>query len=351
MGLWVRALLIALCASLMSACQILAMPGGAEPIYVQAEVVAGDGENDPDKFQLLLCQSRDCDKRVRDLIEPLSGDTGNPIATRNQIQHAVLARSTSLCNEFKQSLARNSARNAIVTRAAAHVFAAASRVTKGQHYANVFAGIAGVNTAIGTDIEARYGGNVAIALSGIELARTRIFRQILEHQEQDLVKYPLSRAVNDALRYHSVCNLVEGIEESSAAVESAIGQVGGPPPAVSMPILSVESVNLTDTTLQYSVTLAPASARPVVAQAVTTSYKAAADPNQELQEQVILMPGESLWEKEQSVPANTIKARLILHDVYGAVVGTSSKTAEAEQNNAEQTGNREDSDAGEAREP
>ena len=55
MGLWVRALLVGLCAWLMSACQILAMPGGAEPIYVEAQVVAGKGD-DPDEFQLLLAR-------------------------------------------------------------------------------------------------------------------------------------------------------------------------------------------------------------------------------------------------------------------------------------------------------
>ena len=329
MGLWVRALLIGLCASLMSACQILEMPGGAESIYVEAKVVAAAGEN-AQEFKLFLCQrSRDCAKGNDNLIGTVVGAGPKAIATRNHIQHAILARSTSLCNDFKQDLARHSARNAFASRTAAHLFTGASTVTKGRHYAKVFTGVGGFSTAIGNDIDAMYGPNVAIALSGIELARTRIFRQILKHQEHDLVKYPLSRAANDALRYHSVCNLVEGIDESSAAVENAIGQVEGPPPALAMPILSVESLTLTGGNLEYSVTLEPASAWPVVAQAVTIYYGDAGTPNAQPEEPVILTPGESLWKKEQRVPPDTTKARLILHDVSGAVVGTSIKTAEA----------------------
>ena len=43
------------------------------------------------------------------------------------------------------------------------------------------------------------------------------------------------------------------------------------------------------------------------------------------------MPGESLWETAHELaPEHTANARLILHDVSGAVVGTSTKTAEAE---------------------
>ena len=57
---------------------------------------------------------------------------------------------------------------------------------------------------------------------GIELARTRIFRNILNGQGSSLINYPLSRAVNDAMRYHGVCNRSDGASESSRALSNEI---------------------------------------------------------------------------------------------------------------------------------
>ena len=102
MNLWVRALVIGLCVSLVSACQNLAMPVGAEPIYVEARV------DKTGRLQLVLCQRKDCKKGKRDLLESVANT--DEIATRNQIQHAILGRSTSLCNEFKQGPVRTALR-------------------------------------------------------------------------------------------------------------------------------------------------------------------------------------------------------------------------------------------------
>lgn len=38
--------------------------------------------------------------------------------------------------------------------------------------------------------------------------------------EKDLVKYPVSRAVNDARRYHAVCTLTDGLIEAARAANS-----------------------------------------------------------------------------------------------------------------------------------
>jgi len=307
-----------LCALLVSACQGYGMPVGAEPIYVEP-VVSSHGA-----LELRFCGGRNCESN-RDLLVGLQ-TVAEPRRTRNGIQHAILGRSTFLCNEFKQTLARNSARYTFTMRTLTHLFTGASTVTKGRHYAKVFSGVGGLSTAIGDDIDAMYGHNVAIALSGIELARTRIFRQILEHQNDSLVEYPLSRAVNDALRYHSVCNLVEGIEESSAAVESAIGQASGSAPPAAMPVLSVERLSVTGDKVECSVSLNPPSTWPVVATAVMTFHNGQGGPVGDFVKELILTPGKPSWEFKYPTIDTAVEVRVILHSASGAVVGTSVKT-------------------------
>ena len=323
MVLWVRGLLTLLCLLMVSACQGYGMPTGAAPIYVDFKSEARSLANKEDSDKLLLCERRACKGGV-DLLAPVKEQGAHQLATRNQIQHAILGRSTFLCNEFKQTLARNSRSYTLTMRTLTHLFTGASTVTKGRHYAKVFSGVGGLSTAIGDDIDAMYGHNVAIALSGIELARTRIFRQILKHQNDSLVEYPLSRAVNDALRYHSVCNLVEGIEESSAAVENAIGQAGGSAPPAAMPVLSVEHLRVTGENAECSVSLDPPSTWPVVATAVLTFHNEAGTPVESVKE-LILTPGKTSWECKHP-KGDAVEVRVILHSASGAVVGTSVKT-------------------------
>ena len=74
-------------------------------------------------------------------------------------------------------------------------------------------------------MEDGYANQLETALLGIEIARTRIFLKILAEQKNNLLDYPLGRAVNDALRYHSVCNLTEGISEASRALSEELAGV------------------------------------------------------------------------------------------------------------------------------
>ena len=64
---------------------------------------------------------------------------------------------------------------------------------------------------------------IEIALLGIELARTDIFKKVLESANEDLSEYPVNRAINDAMRYHGVCNLQDGLSTSADAVGDQIG--------------------------------------------------------------------------------------------------------------------------------
>ena len=41
---------------------------------------------------------------------------------------------------------------------------------------------------------------------------------------ENLIDYPVGRAINDALRYHGVCTLADGLSEAGGAVEAATNQ-------------------------------------------------------------------------------------------------------------------------------
>ena len=85
-------------------------------------------------------------------------------------------------------------------------------------------------TGIGQTLDEAYPDDLQTTLLGIELARSRIFRQIHDQRQADLIDYPVSRAVNDAIRYHGVCNLEEGDAEASKATSTVIQQTTGQQP-------------------------------------------------------------------------------------------------------------------------
>ena len=144
---------------------------------------------------------------------------------RNEVQHTILGLATTKCNRFKQSLAGRArgqllgSESLALLLSAGAAFAGSERLTKGLAAgAGAMAGFSGL-------VDDRYTSELETALLGIEIARTRIFFNILAEQESSLLDYSLSRAVNDAMRYHSVCNLTEGISEASRALSEELAEV------------------------------------------------------------------------------------------------------------------------------
>ena len=148
----------------------------------------------------------------------MSTDEEDWIRRRNELQHTILGLATNECNEYKRSLAARSTFGVAGTSALALLVSAAAGITGGESTTQgLVAGVVAL-TGISSLIEDKYAGDLAPALTGIEIARTRVFRQIRRSQKKDLINYPLSRAVNDAIRYHSVCSLMEGVAEVSKSL-------------------------------------------------------------------------------------------------------------------------------------
>ena len=146
-------------------------------------------------------------------------------SARNEVQHAILGLATSQCSEFKQSVTGRArgqllgSETLALLLSAGAAFAGSEKLTKGLAAgAGAVAGFSGL-------MEDGYANELETALLGIEIARTRVFFNILYEQKSSLLDYPLSRAVNDAMRYHSVCNLTEGMSEASRALSEELQEV------------------------------------------------------------------------------------------------------------------------------
>ena len=144
------------------------------------------------------------------------------IAARNELQHAILGAASSACNRFKDELVGRStgrltsAQTLALILSAGATFGATDQVTKG------LAAVAGASTGFAQMTEERFSDEIQDTLNGIEIARSRIFDQIHDQRNSNLLEYPVSRAVNDAIRYHNVCNLEEGRMEASSALSDAV---------------------------------------------------------------------------------------------------------------------------------
>ena len=145
-------------------------------------------------------------------------------SARNEVQHAILGLATSRCNEFKQSLAARARGQSLGSDSLALLLSAGAAFAGGEKLTKGLAAGAGAATGFSRLMEDGYANQLETALLGIEIARTRIFLKILAEQKNNLLDYPLGRAVNDALRYHSVCNLTEGISEASRALSEELAE-------------------------------------------------------------------------------------------------------------------------------
>ncbi len=87
---------------------------------------------------------------------------------------------------------------------------------------------AAATTGFGGLIDEGCTKNLKAALDGIEIGRTRIYKQILKGRKKSLLDYPVARAVNDAFRYHSICNLSEGRSEVDNALNEKLEETRNP---------------------------------------------------------------------------------------------------------------------------
>ena len=146
-------------------------------------------------------------------------------ADRNNLQHTLLGMATRLCADFRERLYKQTLSPLYLRTTGSLGKVAAVSLIPHNATADAVSAASEVAGTVAGDIDGYFRETkMNIALSGIELARTRVFKQIVRSAGDDLTAYPVGRAINDALRYHGVCTLAEGLSEAGSAVEAATNE-------------------------------------------------------------------------------------------------------------------------------
>lgn len=146
---------------------------------------------------------------------------------RNELQHELLGAATQACHRYKNKL-YSMTKGGMLFGALSQVSSAASGLLRVERSANIAASAGTVAGGLGGDFDGYFqDSRLEVALSGIELARTRIFKQLRKNRNKPVPDYPVSQAVNDAFRYNNVCAFSEGLRESNEAVQSVISEEQG----------------------------------------------------------------------------------------------------------------------------
>lgn len=129
---------------------------------------------------------------------------------RNELTHRLMGESTSLCAAYKNQFS-NKARSSInKLESVAILFAAAASAVTISDLTRGLTGAASAAQGISGILDNQSVDDIDTAMQGIEYERTRIAKQILKHNDDTILRYPVSRAINDVIRYHSVCNVIDG---------------------------------------------------------------------------------------------------------------------------------------------
>ena len=144
------------------------------------------------------------------------------VQERNDLQHRLMGMATQLCLDFRAKLYGETKRPIYLRAVGSITGVASASLIPHDMTAEAVGSAADVVGSVAGDLDGYFRETkMNIALSGVELARTRLFRQIIRSREDDLEVYPVGRAINDAMRYHGVCTLADGLSESAGAVEAA----------------------------------------------------------------------------------------------------------------------------------
>ena len=224
--------------ALVAVCTVTscAIPAGVDPLPYFAEDPSG---NEVEMQQLCILYYRygfldgdveSCNKvgwKLKELSEN-DLDSKEHQSRRNELQHTLLSMATKACGDYRKTLTQRS-ETFMIGPAVLALFLSAGSVASHSAATELTATATAVS-GVSQLTEESYTNDLVNTQMGIELARTRIFKQILNDQNENLLKYPVSRAINDAKRYHAVCNRTDGRIQASRALSEQLSNRGSQEP-------------------------------------------------------------------------------------------------------------------------
>ena len=141
---------------------------------------------------------------------------------RNDMQDKLLAASNQRCAAYIRMLVASKSNAEFTWSGIATLLSGASSVVTPVSIKNALGAGATVMNGESALYDKSYFNSLAIdtVTSGIVKQREGILQQITQERDGDLSKYPVNRAVADALLYHAACNVVTGLQTAAGAVKS-----------------------------------------------------------------------------------------------------------------------------------
>lgn len=141
---------------------------------------------------------------------------------RNDMQDRILAASNQRCGYYLREIVSAKSQTQMGWGSLALLLSGAAAVTTPASAAQILSAGAAVSTGVNSLYNEAYFNNLAVNVisSGITKHREGILVQITKLRQLSLADYPVNRAVADAIRYHSACNIISGLETAAAATNN-----------------------------------------------------------------------------------------------------------------------------------
>lgn len=141
---------------------------------------------------------------------------------RNELQDRIIAASNQRCGMYLRMLASSKAESQLTWSGLAVLLSGAAAVVTPVNTAKALSAGSTVSNGILSQYNEAYFNNLAINVisSGITSQREGILLQINAKKTADLIEYPVNRAIADAVQYHSVCNIISGLETAAVATRN-----------------------------------------------------------------------------------------------------------------------------------
>ena len=142
---------------------------------------------------------------------------------RNELQDRIIAASNQRCGMYLRVLTTSKAQTQLGWGILATMLSGAASVVTHTASAQAFAAGSTVSSGILSQYNEAYFNNLALNVisSGISKQREGLILQINKKRNQNLIEYPVNRAIADALSYHAACNIVTGLETAAVATRAA----------------------------------------------------------------------------------------------------------------------------------
>lgn len=174
---------------------------------------------------------------------------------RNELQDRIIAASNQKCGMYLRMLASSKAESQLTWSGLAVFLSCAAAVVTPVNTAKALSAGSTVSNGILAQYNEAYFNNLAINVisSGITSQREGILLQINQKKTDDLIEYPVNRAIADAVQYHSVCNIISGLETAAVATRNSGAKV-----------MPAQTVSGEEKTKRQDITPAPVQQSPAI---------------------------------------------------------------------------------------